>query len=112
MMKKIVWVLVLFIFSGFANNLLAQVNNKVEAAVTKKIIVPDAKPGNYQIIYHPSKIKYQFAKETLKKIEESRDKKIVKYLWLKPTVEVKILPKEYIESSDFVPLTEELYVDH
>jgi len=70
-----------------------------------------AKPGTYQFIYHPSKVDFLFTSETLIVIEKNRDEKETKYVWLTPTVEVKILSKEYIHSAKFIPLDEVIHVN-
>lgn len=92
------------------NNINAQTTDS-NAKLVKIIQQPKAKEGTYQFIYHPSKVKYIFAAESLIEIEKNRDEKVVKYIWLNPYVEVKILPKSYIESPNFIPLPEKLFVD-
>ena len=92
------------------NNINAQTVDS-NARLVKNIKQPKAKEGTYQFIYHPSKVKYLFAAEALIEIEKNRDEKVVKYIWLNPFVEVKILPKNYIESSNFIPIPEKLFVD-
>lgn len=98
------------LFSCFVNNLKAQMQeNKTGPLPTAN--QREAKEGTYQFIYHPSKLQYLFTTETLIEIERKRDNKVVIYIWVAPTVEVKILPKEYVESSDFTPLSGKKYVD-
>lgn len=74
-----------------------------------------AKSGTFQIIYHPAtnktKINYHFTRETLIEIERNRDNKVEKYIWLTPTVQVRILSKEYVASANFIPLSEEKHLD-
>jgi hypothetical protein len=113
-MKKIVLGFCILFFMSSINMLKAQSNLAIlnsPKKVDEKPKKPYAQPGTYQFLYHSSKVKYVFTNEILIRIEENRDEKIVKKLWLTPTVEVMILPKIYIESADFIPLPERKNVD-
>lgn len=109
MKKTVLAVLVLF-FSCSIGALKAQIDQPVKI-FSQKIKDAAAKPGTYQFIYHPSKVQYLFTSETLIVIEMNRDEKDTKYIWLTPTVQVKILSKEYIQSAKFIPLDEAIHVD-
>ena len=107
---KQTFILLLMAFFYPLNTINAQTPDS-NATLVKNVKQPKAKEGTYQFIYHPSKFKYLFAAEALVEIEKNRDEKAVKYIWLNPFVEVKILPKSYIESPNFIPLPEKLFVD-
>ena len=108
-MKKIVFGFGVFLFTCSFNALKAQNDQPVK--IFQQLKESAAKPGTYQFIYHPSKTQYLFTSETLIVIEKNRDEKETRYIWLTPTVQVKILSKEYIESSKFIPLEEVIHVD-
>ena len=109
MMKNIYKALLVLLFSFFIDAVTAQVTRNVISATTGK--QQAAKEGTYQFIIRPSKVEYLFTTETLIDIEKNRDKKVIKYIRVAPTVEVMILPKEYIESRGFKPLPLKKHVD-
>ena len=102
-MQKIflIHILLLFVFINGSKAQKEELNN----STVKHLAV--AKQGTFQIIFHPTptKIKYLFTRETLIEIERNRDSKVEKYIWLTPTVQVRILSKEYIASANFIPLS-------
>ena len=108
-MQKIflIHILLFFVFINGSKAQKEELNN----STIKHLAV--AKPGTFQFIFHPGarKIKYHFTTETLIEIERNRDSKIEKYIWLTPSVQVRILPKEYIASENFIPIAEEKYLD-
>ena len=109
-MKKNFLAFLVLVFSCSISGAKAQTDRpvKIFSETVKELA---AKPGTYQFIYHPSKVQYLFTSETLIVIEKNRDEKETKYVWLTPTVQVKILSKEYIQSAKFIPLDEVIHVD-
>ncbi|MGG9970664.1 hypothetical protein ACQ33O_02625 [Ferruginibacter sp. SUN002] len=109
-MRRIILTSFIFLVTACGYTVKAQVIEQKNNLV-KKEEQKEAKAGTYQFIYYPSKLKYFFTNETLKEIERKREEKKDVYIWLTPTVQVKILSKEYIESPEFIPLPEKKYVD-
>lgn len=99
--------LMVVVFSFFIYNGTAQVAGNQTPAIKQ----PVAKEGTYQFILRPSKVEYLFTTETLIEIEKNRDNTVVKYIRVAPTVEVMILPREYISTPGFKPLALKKYVD-
>ena len=104
-MKKIASFFVLFFtFSSFV---FAQKDNNINILKEHR----EAALGTYQFIYHPSKLQYVFTTETLVEIENRRDAKVTKYIWVAPTVEVMILPNIIIEDPKFIPIADRINVN-
>lgn len=121
-MKKHTTILTLFVllsiffvstksFSQNAKKPLDYVAISKEAQKPTNPELKDAPEGTFQFVIRDTKMEYVFTTDLLKVIESNRDKKEIKYIQVAPTVDVKILPQEYIDSPNFKPLPLNLYVN-